>query len=79
MLMMKLAEEPKRKSRGRGRSARQISLPSGHWILADLVVEKGRYKDVSALFQNAFELLMDREGMTLNISITDLDSKRKRS
>ncbi|KKU98254.1 MAG: hypothetical protein UY32_C0029G0001 [Candidatus Jorgensenbacteria bacterium GW2011_GWC1_48_8] len=78
--MVKLADletKPKRKSRGRGRSARQISLPSGEWILADLVVERGRYKDVSALFQKAFEDLMDKEGMVLNVKVEEIGARKR--
>jgi len=75
-----LSEEtkPKRKSRGRGRSARQISLPSNHWILADEVVQKGRYKDVSALFESAFNDLMEKIGMSLTIRVEEIGSPRKR-
>jgi hypothetical protein len=72
-------ESPKRKKRGRGRSARQISLPSAKWILADIMVEKypEKYKDVSALFEKAFDRQADEDGMALNIELKELGSKIK--
>jgi len=41
------------------------------------MIEKGKYKDVSALFQIAFERLMDEEGMSLNIELKELGAKTK--
>lgn len=70
--------EPKRKTRGRGRSARQISLPSENWLLADEVVRKDLFKDVSALFETAFKDLMEKIGMSLNIKVEEIGSQRKR-
>lgn len=70
--------KPKRKSRGRGRSARQISLPSTDWVIADIVVEKGKYKDVSAVFEKAFEDLMEKDGMVLsNIRVEEIGARKR--
>lgn len=41
------------------------------------MVEKGKYKDVSALFQIAFERLMDEEGMALNIELKEIGARTK--
>jgi hypothetical protein len=76
-LVEQAEDKPKRKSRGRGRSARQISLESGNWVLADECVAKGFFKDVSALFETAFKHEMEHIGMSLTVKVEEIASRKR--
>lgn len=71
------ATQLKRKARGRGRKAGQISIPPGKWLLAEIMVEKGLFKDVSAIFEKAFDDLADKCGLALKVEVEEIGSKTK--
>jgi hypothetical protein len=74
---MHLAEQP-RKKKGKGRKAGQISIPPMKWMLASIMVnEKGLYKDISALFEAAFDDLAAKHGLALKVEVEEVDRHQK--
>ena len=60
-----------------GRKAGQISIPPLKWELAKQMVRKGLFKTVSAVFENAFDDLANKLGLSLEVKVVEVDRKPK--